>query len=346
MDRLKQSLYLDDLDFVCGKPSDWSALANKVVAVSGATGMLGTVLVDSLLRKNDADGLGCRVVALGRSAERAARRLPYGHRSDYAFEEMDVSVPGARMREKPDVVFHLASATHPRQYATQPVGTITANVTGTVNLMECLDEGGAFVLASSVEIYGQNRGDVDLFDEGYLGYIDCNTVRAGYPEAKRTCEALCQAYAAERGVRVAIPRLPRTYGPTLLRSDTKALSQFLWKGLAGEDIVLKSKGDQFFSYLYAADVVTGMLWALQEGERGAAYNIADEGSDITLADLARLVADLCGTKVVFDLPDAVEAAGYSTATRAALDATKLKALGWAPRFDMASGISRTLELLK
>lgn len=345
MDRLTNPLYLDDLTFVGAQPVAWDRLAGKTVAISGATGMIGTVLTDALLRKNDEDGLGCKVVALGRSAERAAARLPYLGRADYAFEELDVSGVGAAMDVTPDVVFHLASSTHPRQYATVPVGTITSNVMGTVNLMEGLAEGGTFVLASSVEIYGQNRGDVSRFAEDYCGYIDCNTVRAGYPEAKRTCEALCQAYAAERGARVAIPRLPRTYGPTLLRSDTKALSQFLWKGLAREDIVLKSKGDQFFSYLYVADVVAGMLWTLLAGEPGQAYNIADEGSDITLAELAQTIADACGTKVVFELPDETERAGYSTATRAALDGSRLKALGWKPRFDIGQGIRRTLDML-
>lgn len=50
---------------------------------------------------------------------------------------------------------------------------------------------------------------------------------------------MCQAYIAQKGLDVVIPRLTRSYGPTLLDSDTKALSQFLKKGLAHEDIVLK-----------------------------------------------------------------------------------------------------------
>ena len=50
-------------------------------------------------------------------------------------------------------------------------------------------------------IYGENRGDVDKFDEAYLGYIDCNTTRAGYPEGKRLGESLCNAFASQRSLK-------------------------------------------------------------------------------------------------------------------------------------------------
>ena len=115
------------------------------------------------------------------------------------------------------------------------------------------------VFASSNEIYGENRGDIEKFPESYCGYINCNTLRAGYPESKRCGEALCQAYIQQKGLDIVIPRLTRSYGPTLLKSDTKALSQFLRKALLGEDIVLKSAGTQYYSYLYVADSVSGLL---------------------------------------------------------------------------------------
>ena len=50
-------------------------------------------------------------------------------------------------------------------------------------------------------IYGENRGDVDKFDEAYLGYIDCNTTRAGYLEGKRLGESLCNAFASQRSLK-------------------------------------------------------------------------------------------------------------------------------------------------
>jgi nucleoside-diphosphate-sugar epimerase len=234
------------------------------------------------------------------------------------------------------------------QYSTDPIGTITTNIIGLGNMLDfaCAHGAARFAFASSNEIYGENRGDTELFDEEYCGYINCNTMRAGYPESKRCGEALCQAYKAQKGLDVVIPRLTRSYGPTMLMSDTKAISQFIRKGIAEEDIVLKSAGTQYYSYTYVADAVSGLLTILLVGKNGEAYNIADKSSDIMLKDLAAIIAESVGKKVVFELPDAVEAAGYSTATKARLDGSKLKELGWKPRYDMEQGLSRTIKILK
>ena len=353
MNRLDNPLYAEDLELVASCGADWDVLNGATVGVSGATGMVGTLLVDALMHMARTGRLDVRVVALGRSEQRARARLPYFGDPRFAFEELDVSVPGASPHAAANVVVHLASTTHPRAYATQPIGTITSNVVGLQNLLEwqlasveALGVPGRFVFASSVEIYGENRGDVERFDEGYCGQLDCNTLRAAYPEAKRLCEALCQAYAAGRGAHVFVPRLPRILGPTLLPSDTKALSQFLHKAVAGEDVVLKSEGTQTYSYLYATDAVSALLWVLTRGEEGVAYNAADERCDVALRDLAACVAEAGGGKVVFDLPDEVERAGYSTATKALLDASRLRTLGWRAHFGIEEAVARTVAMLR
>ena len=61
---------------------------------------------------------------------------------------------------------------------------------------------------------------------------------------------------------------------------------------------------------------------------------------------AALIAENAGTKVIFEIPDAVEAQGYSKATKARLDGSKLKALGWHPAYDLRSGIRRTMDILR
>lgn len=346
---LSDQLYIEDLAYVSGLTLPWELLKGRSIMISGATGMIGSFLIDVIMYKNRTDSLNCHIYGLGRSMEKASVRFSeYMDAEEFDFIECDITRPVEGVNaETVDYVLHLASNTHPEAYAKDPIGTITANVFGTYNLLEWAADHNAkrFALASSNEIYGENRGDDELFDEKYCGYIDCNTLRAGYPESKRCSEALCQAYIRQKNMDIVIPRLTRSYGPTLLPTDTKALSQFINKALAGQNIVLKSRGTQYYSYCYTADSVAGLLYVLLKGECGEAYNIADEASDIRLKDLAGLVAEYAGTQVVFELPSETEAAGFSKATKARLNGNKLKALGWQMKYDIKSGIERTMEIM-
>ncbi len=350
MKLLNSELYVEDLKYVADVDLPWEKLKGKSILLSGATGMIGSFLIDVIMYKNINDSLNCHIYAVGRNEDKARNRFDtYWGNEKFDFVQHDVNEPMDKVKyDSINYVLHMASNTHPMAYSTDPIGTITTNIMGVYNMLEFAVDVHAdrMAFASSNEIYGENRGDVEKFDEKYLGYIDCNTMRAGYPESKRCGEALCQAYIAQKGLDVVIPRLTRSYGPTLLNSDTKALSQFLKKGLAHEDIVLKSAGTQYYSYTYVADAVVGLLTVLLCGEKGEAYNISDEASDIMLKDLAAIIAKTSGTKVVFDVPDAVEAAGYSTATKARLDNSKITGLGFKPRYDIGDGISRTLKIME
>lgn len=249
---------------------------------------------------------------------------------------------------QPDYYIHAASTTHPVAYAREPVNTVLSNVFGINNLLSYMARQGhgRLLLLSSVEIYGNNRGDTEYFTEDYCGYINCNTLRAGYQEAKRVSESLCQAYMREHGADVVIIRLPRIYGPTMRLEDSKAAAQFILNGVRGEDIVLKSEGTQFFSYAHVYDAVSGLLHVLLRGEGGQAYNLGDPDSDILLRDLAKLVADHTGKQVIFDLPDSVEKAGFSTATKALMCGNKLRSIGWKPHYSVKDGIAETIDILR
>ena len=132
----------------------------------------------------------------------------------------------------------------------------------------------------------------------------------------------------------------------MLMSDTKASSQFILKALNGEDIVLKSKGEQYFSYTYVADVVKAMLFILLHGEIGVAYNISNKGCDVKLKDFAGACARWAGKKVVYDLPSDVEQKGYSVAMHAILDNTRLLSIGFIPEYPFWDAIRRTLNVLR
>lgn len=350
MELLGNRQYLDMLEQLDMFPH-WDRLEGKTLYLSGASGMLGSLLVDAVMKRNGTlpAGRWCRVLAAGRDRQAAEARFPrwLGHPA-FRFLEQDVSRPLDAAAGKPDYWIHAASTTHPVAYATEPINTVLANVLGTQNLLEqaARSAGSRFLLLSSVEIYGENRGDTRAFQEAYCGYLDCNTLRAGYPESKRVSEALCQAYIAEKGVDAVIIRLPRCYGPTMRMTDSKAVAQFIKKGVRRENIVLKSEGDQLYSYAHALDAVSGILWVLLAGETGAAYNLASPGSDLTLRELAAIAARCAGTRVVFDLPGETERRGYSTASTAVMDARKLRGLGWRAQYDIGSGVRETIDILR
>lgn len=346
---LEHQLYREDIEYVATIGLPWNKMENRSILITGASGLIGSFLIDVLMWKNIHDCLNCKVYSVGRSVNKAKKIFASYWDSDmFEFISHDINEPMNLKIVKVDYVIHMASNTHPVAYATDPIGTVTANIIGTNNLLEFAVEHNAtrFAFVSSNEIYGENRGDVELFDEHYCGYIDSNTMRAGYPESKRCGEALCQAYRKQKNLDVVIPRLTRSYGPTMLMTDTKAISQFIRKAIAGEDIILKSVGTQYYSYTYVADAVSGLLTVLLKGENGEAYNIADERSDIMLKDLAAVLAEIAGRKVVFELPDDVEKAGYSTATKARLDGSKLKSLGWNAKYDIESGMQRNIVILR
>lgn len=345
-----RELYTNDLRESISSVPGIDKLQNSDFLITGATGLIGRFLVDLLMLLNSEHEYNCHVYAMGRSREKASALFRrYIGNSLFHFVEHDIN------RRLPDnippvrYVIHSASTTHPRAYALEPMSTITTNVFGTYNLLQYMRSScsqSRFILNSSVEIYGQNRGDSESFDEEYCGYINCNTLRAGYPEGKRLCEALCQAAMEQYKQDCVIARFSRTYGPTMLQTDSKALSQFLLKGAVGEDIILKSEGRQFFSYTYVADAVSAMLTIILKGRTGEAYNVADCASDIRLRDLAGIVAEEAGVRVRFELPDDVESKGFSPAAQAILNPSKLHKLGWKAHFDLRTGINHTLRLLR
>ncbi len=327
---------------------DWSKIDHKRMMITGATGMVGKYMIEVLLYRNAHFDAGITVYAVGRDEEKFRSRFGGLAGSEgLKFFKADVQKPIV-CPERLDYVIHMASNTHPRLYASDPIGTEMSNILGTYYLLDMVSEmpGCRFLFTSSGDVYGDNRSGKPYIDEEDCGYIDCNTLRAGYIEGKRASEALCNAYREAKGVDFVTARLCRIYGPTMQLTDSKAISQFIMKATQGEDIILKSEGKQTFSYLYIYDIVSALLYVLTRGESGSAYNIADKNQTPALRELAGKLAEVAGTKVIFDLPDELETKGASTFQDVRLDSTRLCALGWRPAVAMDEGLRRTVEQIR
>lgn len=341
--------YLARLGDIAKIDLPWHKLDGKTILVLGATGLVGSCIIDLVMYRNKMYKANINVVAVTRNKNRAMLRFEkYWNLPTFKYLELDCNNLFPKSIGFVDFAIHAASNTHPVAYSTDPVGTITTNVFGTYNLLEYLRQYNAccrVLFLSSVEIYGENLTNKEYFTENDLGYINCNTMRAGYPESKRVSESLCQAYIDKYNMDIVMARLCRVFGPTMLESDSKALAQFINKAVNHQDIILKSEGKQFYSYIYVIDAVSAIFSVLLNGKCGEAYNVADAKSNISLKDLAETIASYVSRKVIYDVPDEKEKKGYSTATKAVLDATKLHQLGWCALRSIRDNIKECIDIL-
>lgn len=315
-------------------------LRNRTLLITGATGMVGTMLADAMMELGDVN-----VIAVGRNAEKAKSRLgEYFGSKNFIFAEQDVRTSFST-EFTPDYIIPLASNTHPLAYSQYPVETLLINIKGAENALNLAAQCNATVLyPSTVDVYGNAISDKP-FKEDSLGYLSLQSSRSCYNESKRASEALCQSYLAEKGVSVKIGRLCRLFGPTMLPDDSKASSQFIKKAIEKENIVLKSDGKQFFSYTYIADAVAALLHIMLSGDNGKAYNISSRKTDIHLRDFAGICAQKAGTSVVFEVPDEKERKGYSLSEYSVLDNSALRQSGFEPKYEIEDAIERTIRIL-
>jgi len=298
------------------------AIDDGRVLVTGASGLIGSCIIDLLMLANDY-GRQFDVYALGRSKGKlSARFKEYRELGCFHIIEQDIMHP-LDNDVSYDYIIHGASNADPRNYALYPAETMLTNLEGARNILDYCKAHleTRVLLMSTFEVYG-NAGK-DVYAETDCGIVNINKIRSCYPESKRCMEILARCYVEEYGVQAVIGRLGSIYGPTMAEDDSKAHAQFLRNGLNGENIVLLAKG-----------------------EIGEAYNIANEHAVVSIADVAHTVASIARTEVVYDLPDDVEKKGFPAPQNCILNNDRLKALGWAGKYDLDTGIKETLDILK
>lgn len=344
----RNDFYYEDIQKVSAINYPWEELNNKSVLITGANGLIGSFFVDVIMYKNEHDNLQCHVIAVDKNEREAEKRFSIYRDSDcFEYICFDVAKPFTYPGEI-HYMIHAASSTKPGDYTSNPIGIIDTGALGSYYLLQLAKEKkvAKYIFTSSIEVYGQNRGDTEFFTEPYCGYIDCTEVRSSYPETKRLGENLCKAFYVQGGVNTSVLRIPRTFGSAYLEGDTKITSLFFEDACKGRNIVLKSTGTQMFSYCYVGDVVSALFCVLFRGKEAEVYNVAAEDANMMLKDFAQSIADAAGTEVDFQLDENLQKQGYSNVTKALMSNDKIRNLGWEKQFCFADAVKNVLNILK
>ncbi len=325
---------LDDINRL--KDSDcvnWKEFDGKTIYITGATGLIGSNIVEALLFCTSA-----KIVIQVRNEEKA-RRL---------FKDKVIYVIGD-LSQRPtykgdvDFIIHCANPTSSKFFVNNPVETIITAVNGTINILEYAKEKNVkgIVFLSTMEVYGTPEiGHKVKEHEG--GSFDSAVVRNCYPLSKQTCESLCAAFASEYGIETRVIRLTQTFGPGVEYDDGRVFAEFARCAIEKRNIVLKTKGETERDYLYITDAVSAILTVLLKGGRGEIYTAANENTFCSILDMAKLVAEMYGIDVEIKEQD-ISKSGYANTLHMDLDTSKLRGLNWYPRVDLKDAYKYLIE---
>jgi nucleoside-diphosphate-sugar epimerase len=308
---------------------------SKKILVTGASGWLGSAIVEALLARGDfviATDLGISP-ALGALVGRdnrlttAVADLGEWHQVMRLFEA-----------HKPDEVIHAAAIVGVIQAEDVPIKALRVNVEGSVNLFEAMRLNGVkrVVHISTEETYGDFLSDV--IDEDHP-----QKPLSVYGVTKLAAEHYGRVYSRDHGLECINVRTCWVYGPHLPR--LRMPRTFVEAALRGEPFHQADGGNLAVDQVYIADTVAGALLALDKPKhRFDAYNIAT-GEAPTLRDTAEAVnRAIPGARITVGDSGAYRHGGkVLSAVKGALDISRAKAeLGYKPAYDLQRGIEATI----
>ena len=340
----------EDLKSIVSSPLSWRRFSGKTLLVTGASGALGSYMVETLLYLNEElFSVPAKVVAVVRDLEKAKQRLSaYEGRSDLMILSHDVCEP-LEINGDIHFIIHAASTATTPAFRLDPVGTMLPNILGTLHLLRLAVDRGAegFLYFSSGAVYGRTFDLTTPFTERDFGYIDPVDVGSCYAESKRMAENMCACWLHQFGLQTKIVRPCHTYGPSIALDDGRVFSDFIRDIIAGGPITVKSDGSAVRTYCYVADATQGFYTVLLEGAAGEAYTVGDDAATISVIDLAKTLSKVFshrGIQVVQDVnvgPNSPQSG--RPAIVPALCVAKLAALGWRPQTSIEEGFRRSVE---
>ena len=342
-----KSIIAEDVEkIIASTPVEWDLFKNKRVLITGASGFLPAYIVETLLYLNRTRAFNIQITALVRNRDNYNKRFAaYLNDPNIKVLVQDVSTP-INLDLPHHFIIHAASQASPKYYGIDPVGTLSANVIGTMQLLELARNHPiiSFLYFSSGEVYGETQ-KVPTRESDY-GYIDPTAVRSCYAESKRMAENMCVAWYSQYNVPTKIVRPFHTYGPGMNLDDSRVYADFISDIIAGNSITLKSDGKATRAFCYLADATAGFFTVLLKGESAVPYNVGNSNAEISIVELAHLLVKAFpekNLKVVQISKREDSTYIKSPITRSCPDITKIGLLGWSPKVGILNGFKRTVK---
>lgn len=309
----------------------------NTILLTGAAGFIGSHTAQALAARGD------RVVGVDNFCDfyprswKEANLRAIGPKIQV--EELDIT-DGAKVgaivsRVKPDAIIHLAAMAGVRPSIERPGLYARVNVEGTTHLLEAAVRNGVkkFVFASSSSVYG-NNSRVPFSEEDPVEHPI-----SPYAATKRAGELMCSTYSTLYRLPIACLRFFTAFGPRQ-RPDL-AIHKFTRLIREGKPIPFFGDGSMSRDHTFIADIVSGILAALDRCDRYRIYNLGGS-SPVSLKTLVEQIEIAVGKKAIIDRRP--EQPGDVQRTYADLARSKAE-LDYEPRVSLAEGLRQFVDWL-
>lgn len=253
---------------------------------------------------------------------------------NFAFYHGDVRDPLVvrNLVRNHDWVVNFAAETHVDRSILNPGSFLQTDVYGAYVLLEaCREFGGKqFLQVSTDEVYGEVL-------EGFAPEEAPLRPRSPYSASKAAAELLVQAYRTTYGLDVRITRGSNTYGPN--QYPEKMIPLFITNALEGRPLPLYGDGSQVRDWIYVEDHCTAIDTVLHHGEPGGVYNIG-AGNLLKNRTVAEKILEILG-KPASLIQSVADRPGHDR--RYAVDTSRLRQMGWSPRWSFEAGLEHTVQ---
>ena len=308
-----------------------------MILVTGAAGYVGGHLINKLLEDERFSGydiigidnflVGCKEnYNLIKNDKRV--KLTYGDICDKETVK--------KILKDVEIVYHLAAISGVVPCNKNPELAFKVNVEGTLNMLEQSIKGNVeyFIYPSSSAVYGEINGNLAKED------MPPNPLN-NYGAMKASCEALCKAYYNSYGIGTVILRFTNIYGVGTYPKWRTVVTNFIKRALTGEPLIIHGSGEQKRDFIHIDDVIEIYKLVVNPKAKGEIFN-AGSGYTASVKELANIVADIAREKGI-EVKIKFEEARESKERTFAYDVSKIKSLGFEPKYDIRKGVKKTFN---
>ena len=302
--------------------------------VTGGAGFIGSHVVDALVARGD------RVTVIDNLSTGKRSNLERAVSDGATLVVADVRDASAVAEifdaTRPELVFHLAAQIDVRHSVEQPADDATANVLGTIGVLEAARKVGARRVVNTSTgggLYG--NADVLPTPEGH-------PIRplAPYGQGKYAAEGYCELYTRLHGLATVSLRYGNVYGPRQdVHGEAGVVAIFCGALVDGRRPIVFGDGRQTRDWVDVSDVARANLIAAQTDMTGP-FNIG-RGEETSVLDLIDALNDVSSRGSLADPEFAPERPGE--VQRSCLDVGRARAeLGWSAQVELREGLRRIL----